>query len=186
MAEIQSESRVYELGSDQQTYFEVHTMTYTNGESMVKRTAAGTAAQLAEVYAYSIKSAANDITEDARRAARLGRRLDLLIADGQAIAAIAGASPFEIIRDEYSGMLLSAGWTIDQGAGPLPLSFTINAQGAIRYSIDGGQARTAVLFGTALRLLSYPSAGSSADFFLAPGGRRMFSLPDAKTVITRP
>lgn len=186
MAEITSETRAYELGADQVNYFEVHTVVYSNGESDVKKRLIGASAALTAFVSQSIETEAADITADARNAARLGKRLDVLVQDAQTVGGITGTSPLEAIRDKYSDTILQAGWMINDGSGPAALSFTINAQGLIRYSVAGSQARTAILFGAALRLLNYPTSGINTDFFTAPGNRRLFSLPDAKIIIQRP
>jgi hypothetical protein len=101
-------------------------------------------------------------------------------------ATLTGVSPLKAIQDKYQAFLTANGWTIDPGTGYVPIVFTVNAQGVLRYSVNGAANKTAEIFGNIIRLNQYPAAGTDTDFYRSEDGGVYFSLPNRAVKIKRP
>lgn len=186
MAEIISETRDFVLGTDLATYFEVYTVTYDNEEQDIRKTLIGPASVLVEAYADKFEQQAQSMAVNAQTVAITNKRLNEIQSDNTEIAGLAGTAPLSVILSKYQAELLTPGWTINDGTGPLPIVFTINAQGNLRYNVNGTGAKGATTLGSMLRLNNYPAAPTDTDFYISPNGNKFFDLPNAKCVIRKP
>lgn len=186
MAEISSITREFVLKTDGITYLEVVTVTYDDESQDITKRPIGTAAQLAADQADKIIGRTREIVTQAQRISFAKRDFAEILATDSSITTLTGASPLKVIQDRHQAELLKTGWTIDEGAGFVPLAFTVNAQGVLRYSVNGGANKTERVFGDAIRLNNYPSAPVDTDFYLSENGGRYFSLPNRNVVIKTP
>lgn len=186
MAEIISETREFVLGTDGVTYFEVYTVTYDNEEQTVDKTLVGPADQLANHYADKFQQIASTLAGNVQPAAQAKKTINEINGDATDIQTITGIDPLGIVQARYEAELLTPGWTIDDGTGGLPIVFTINAQGNLRYNVNGTGTKGATIYGSVLRLNNYPVAPTNVDFFITENKRRFFSLPDRNVIIKKP
>jgi len=187
MAEISTKTTTYTLGANNVTYFEVTVTTFDNGRKETIENPVGAASVLTDLVCARIKNGAAALATDARQIARTRDVLNELKSDSDEIAAITGGqSPMDKIQSEYQAELLAAGWTIDEGAGFVPIVFTVNAQGQLRYNVNNTGAKNARMYGAVLRLNNYPAAPNDTDFFLTENGKRYFSLPNKGVIIKKP
>lgn len=186
MAEIDSITRTFTLGTDGVTYFEVTTITYDNEEQEVIKTLIGPAAQLGNHYADDFINKARQMADNAKGAALNEKRLTELDTDETEIFNITGVSPKDTIQARYETELLTPGWTIDDGGGPLSLVFTINAQNNLRYAVNGGATASAEYLHGVIRLNNYPTTGILSTFYATANYNRYGSLPGGKVIIKRP
>lgn len=185
--EISNQARTYALGADGVTYFETLTTDYSDGSQDVRKRPVGKAAVLLQMSCDTIKNVASAMANDAGGISLTKVRLNNLRNGGAAIKAIIGTDPMDKIQADYQAELLAPGWTIDEGGGTfVPLVFTVNGQGVLRYSINGGTTKTARIYGAVLQLLNYPASPTDTDFFLNESGKRYFSLPNKAVVIKKP
>ena len=186
MAEIVSTTRNFVLDNDGVTYFEVTRITYDDDSYTEAAIPIGPAAALTADQADKIESNARTLASDSLRVSR-ARQIISDINDTDAnILAITAASPLKVIQDRYQSDLLQSGWTIDEGAGFIPIVFTVNAQGKLRYNVNGTGAKSAKMYGAVIRLVNYPASPTDTDFFLSENGNRYFSLPNRNVKIKKP
>ena len=187
MAEISSKTTTYTIGADNVTYFEVTVTTFDSGRKETVENPVGTENILTELVCGRIKNTASSLATDARGISRAKYILNELSGDSAEIATITGGqSPLEKIQAEYQAELLAAGWTIDEGAGFVPVVFSVSAQGQLRYNVNGTGNKNARMYGAVLRLNNYPAAPTDTDFFLTENGKRYFSLPNKNVIIKKP
>lgn len=186
MAEITSIAREFVLKTDGVTYLEVVTVTYDDESQDITKRPVGTSAQLAADQADKIINRTREITAQAQRISLAKRDFSEIIATDASITTLTGVSPLKVIQDRHQAELLASGWTIDEGAGFVPVVFTVNAQGVLRYNVNGTGNKTARVFGDVIRLNNYPAAPTDTDFFLSETGGRYFSLPNRNVMIKKP
>lgn len=184
--EVISIIKTYVLGTDGVTFFEVVTTTYDDESQDVTKRRIGGAAELAGDQADKIEATMRGQLNAAYQIALTKRLIQEATAVDADINTLSGASPFKKIQDRYGAIMVKSGWTIDDGAGFVPMVFTINAQGVLRYAVNGGATKTAKIFGSILRPNNYPSAPTETDFYLTENGNRYFSLPNKAVQIKLP
>lgn len=184
--EILTMTRDYTLGADNVTYFEVITTTYADGSEDVIKRPVGSATELTGDVADKILGRAATLAADCQRAGRARSILNEFQSEDTEITAITSVSPLKVIQDRYQSALLQPGWQIDEGAGLVDFTFTVNAQGNLRYSVNGGATRAARYYGNTLQLRDYPANNVHTEFFLSDNGNRYFSLPNRSVIIKKP
>lgn len=186
MADISNITRDFVLGTDGVTYFEILTVDYDNEEQKITKTAIGAAAILEKRYADNFEQIAATMANNADTISRARKTLNEINNDATQIQTITGADPLATIQARYESELLTPGWAIDEGAGFVPLTFTVNGQGNLRYSINGGSTKGATIYGGVLVLKNYPSSPTDTEFFITGNGNRFYSLPNRNVIIKKP
>lgn len=186
MSEVLSTVKTYVLGTDNTTYFEVITITYDDESQDVTKRRVGPATELANDQADKIERDMLTLAQSSYYVARAKSIINDAGTTDATINTLTGVSPFKKIQDRYQVALLTAGWTIDEGAGFVPLVFTVNAQGALRFSINGAATKPAKIYGAVIRLNNYPASPIDTDFHLAENGNKYHSLPNKAVVIKKP
>ena len=186
MAEISNIDRQFVLGSDGVTYFEVTTTNYTNEEQTVSKRLIGPASVLLQAVSGYIQNRAATLARDADNVSRAKQAAIDWIADDADIKAIVGFSPMKQIQDGYEEKLTVPGWIINDGTGDLSIVFSVNAQGQLKYNVNGTGNKNATVFGAVIRLNNYPAAPTDTEFFLSLNGKRFFSLPNRSVIIKTP
>ncbi len=186
MAEITNRTRSIALGADNVTYFETITTDYDDGGQLVEKKPIGKLAVLLDTVCEQTESRALQLATDARGIARAREVVANMNTDDSTITALTGQSPLAKIQARYQAELLANGWTIDDGTNTLPIVFTVNAQGNLRYNVNGTGAKAAKIYGAVIRLNNYPAAPTDTDFFLSENGKNYFSLPNKLVKIKKP
>ena len=184
--DIISTTRNFILGADLVTYFEVTRVTYEDNSYTETAQMVGPAAALTSDQADKIEGTMRTLASDSYRVSRTKSILTEANDVDADIFAITAVSPLKVIQDRYQTELLKPGWTIDDGTGFVPIVFTVNAQGALRYNVNGTGAKGAKMYGAVIRLNNYPAAPTDTDFFLSENGSRYFSLPNRNVIIKKP
>lgn len=186
MADITSTVKTFVLGTDGVTYFEVITVTYDDeGQDVIKRPV-GPAIQLTADQADKILQNFTSLANDAARVSRAKKIVLEANTTDDNIFAVTALRPLDVIQARFQAELLAAGWTIDNGAGALPIVFTVNAQGVLRYNVNATGAKNAKIYGDVIRLINYPSSPTDTEFFLNDKGNRYYSLPNRAVTIHKP
>jgi len=187
-AQAQTITKTFVLSPNGVDYLEVtretHDVTGSYSESAV---IVGPLAAIAADQADKIEQRISNLANAAYVVSFAPKRIN----DEKAVAATiltqTGISPLTVIKDRYKAAFLTAGWSIDPGTGFVPIVFTENAQGAIRYSVDGAATKGADIYGQGLiRLNNYPANGTDTDFFRSEDGGQYFSLPNRAVKIKKP
>lgn len=186
-AQAQTTTKSFVLSSDGINYLEVTRTTSEDGLSYTETAAlVGSATALAADQADKIEQRMAALAAQAYAVSFSSRRIKEEAHADSAITALTTLSPLKVIQDRYQQKLLTAGWQIDQGAGFLPLVFTVSGQGVLRYSINGAATKVANMYGGILKLRSFPSGTTDTEFFLAEDGKRYFALPNRAVIIKKP
>jgi hypothetical protein len=146
----------------------------------------GPLAQISSDQADKIEGRMNRIANSAYVVSYTNREINEQKSIAASIATLTGVSPLKVIQDRYQAFLTANGWTIDPGTGYVPIVFTVNAQGVLRYSVNGAATKAAEIFGNIIRLNQYPAAGTDTDFYRSEDGGVYFSLPNRAVKIKRP
>lgn len=146
----------------------------------------GPLAAIAADQADKIEGRMNTVANAAYIVSYTNRAINEEKAVATSITTLTGVSPIKLIQDKYQAFLTANGWTIDPGTGYVPIVFTVNAQGVLRYSVNGAANRTAEVYGNVIRLNQYPATGTDTDFFRSEDGGVYFSLPNRAVKIKRP
>lgn len=184
--EILSTTRDFVLGADQITYFEVTRVTYEDNSYNETSALVGPAAALTNDQADKIEGIMRTLASDSYRVSRTRSILSEANDVGADIFTITAVSPLKVIQDRYQAALLEPGWTIDDGTGFVPIVFTVNGQGVLRYNVNGTGPKNAKMYGAVIRLNNYPASPTDTDFFLSKNGSRYFSLPNRNVIIKKP
>ena len=185
MAEIINETRDFVLGTDGLTYFQVLTVDYDDETQTVDKTLIGPAAQLANHFADQFEQDSRTLANNSQVAGLNKKRLNEINGDDGQIDTITGVSPLAIVLSRYETDLTEPGWTIDDGTGELPIVFSVNGQGQLKYDINNTGNTNATIYGDVIRLNNYIGT-TNVDFFAKPNRQRFFSLPNGDVIIKKP
>lgn len=151
-------------------FFEVRRMVYADGGEIQTRTSIGDTAQLVQAAKDRLTSKAATMAVDVRFVSQFRSQFTTLLRESDAVQALTGISPQREVQDEHAAPFLEDGWTIRRDATTSPVAFTVNAQGALRYAVNGGSTSPALLLGSAMRLRNYPSNGNFTDVYVLATG----------------
>lgn len=151
-------------------FYEVKTLTYKDGSEQTFKTLIGDTATLIIAARDRLTSKAATFAVDAQFTSKFRRQFTDVLRDADAVKALTGQDPQKAIQDEFSEPFLSGDWTVKRDGITSTVTFTLNAQGNLRYAINAGATKQAVLIGRALRLKNYPSNGTDTDVYQLPGG----------------
>lgn len=162
--------------SDAGKFFEVRLVEYSTGESSLTRTLKGDTMTIFQAALNAYVSEGNRMANEARSTSQFDRIIKRLIQQNDEVFAITGRNILDTLTARYSAALLNAGWTaVDTGT--LNIGFGVNANGQLRYTLQGFPTRNATLIASTLRLNNYGNKGKAIDLFQGPGGN-WFSLDD--------
>lgn len=164
-------------------FFEVITFTYPDGSEQTSKTLIGDTAALVSSAKARMTSKAASMAVDIRYVSTFRKQLTALVRESNAVLALTGIDPQKQVQDEHVAPFLLDGWTIKRDATTDPVVFTVNAQGNLRFSVNGAATKAGQLFGATLRLKNYPSNGNDTDVYRRPNG--VYVNAD-RTVILRP
>jgi len=187
MAEIVSVTKSYVPGiQDSSIFFEQVVTLYDDESSNTTKTRVGPADQLAADQADKILATTREQARLSHPLQNTKRILSEANAVDTSIETLTALSPLKKIQERYQADLLKSGWTIDEGAGFVPLVFTVTAQGVLRYSVNGAATKQARMYGAIIRLNNYPATGTDTDFYQSESGNRYYALPNKAFTIKVP
>ncbi len=185
--QAQTTTKSFVLQPDGATYFEVVRITNDDGTYTEAASLVGPLTALATDQADKIETKMKGLAAAAFTVSFANRTIREVVSIDSLINSITTISALRLIQDRYQSELLTSGWTIDIGTGTFTnLVFTINGQGNLRYSVAGGATKSAIIYGSVIRLQGFPSTGVNTDFFLNENGSRYFSLPNRLAIIKKP
>jgi hypothetical protein len=186
MADIISITREIAPGQDGLTYFETTTTVFDNEEQTTRIKRIGTANVLENLYADNFEQRAQTIAANAIAASQSKRLLNEIETENTALAALTTTAPAVVLRDRYETEILAPGWEINEGSGFVPFAFSINAQGVLKYSVNGANTKNADFYGAVIQLKNYPAQGTDTQFFQIENGKKYISLPNRQFTIKKP
>lgn len=164
-------------------FFEVKTATYADASELTTKTLVGDTAALVEAAKARLTSKSATMAVDIRYVSTYRRQFTELLREANAVQALTGIDPQRTVQDEYSAPFLTSGWTVKRDGAVSGVEFSLNAQGALRFSVAGAATKSALLIGNALRLKNYPSNGVDTDLFILPNG---VWVDATRSVVLRP
>lgn len=164
-------------------FFEVRTATYQDGSEFTTKSLIGDTLALVEAAKARLTSNAATMAVDVRHVSQFRKRFTTLLREATAVQTLTGIDPQKAVQDEYSGPFLTTGWTVKRDGNTSDIVFTVNGQGALRFSVAGGATKSALLIGNALRLKNYPANGTDTDVFMLQNG---VWVDATRSVILRP
>lgn len=156
-------------------FYSVRLVEYSTGESSENKTLMGDTATLFQNNLNSTLQEAARMANVAFEAKDNEKTVRGLLEERDSVLAILGKDVADTIAARFAHPLLVAGWKVVQDTSTLNIAFSINAQGQLRYEIEGFPVRNAFLLGRTMRMLNYKNTGKALDVFNAPGGN-WFSL----------
>lgn len=184
--QAQTTTKNFVLSGDGINYLEITRVTNEDGFSYSETAAlVGPAAALAGDQADKVLRTMSELAAEAYTVSFTKRTISEATKADSVILAITAISPLKVIQDRNAALLLTPGWTIENGA-IQTLVFTINAQGNLRYSVNGAATKSASIYGDVIRLRNYPSAPTDTDFYISENGRQYFNLPNREKKIKKP
>jgi len=121
---------------------------------------------------------------DVRYVSTFRRQFSELLREADAVKALTSIDPQRLVQDENASPFLESGWTIRRDGASSDIAFTVNAQGALRFTVGGAGSKAALLIGSGLRLKNYPSNGTDTDLFALQNG--VWVNSDRSTVLRPP
>lgn len=165
-------------------WLKVSRVVYLNDEETLTKVLVGDTSRLVQNQIDRIILSAQSMANDARTVSTFRRRLNDLIRESNAIRTASGVSPIDTVQRRYVGKFLQAGWTIRESGTITPITFNVNAQGRLRYTVQGQSARNADLFGDVLTLNAYPSPGNQVELYM--NSERNYMSLDRSVVVREP
>ena len=154
-------------------FFGVRRIVYLNDEEDYKKTLIGDTARLAQNQVERITTRAASMAVDASQVSTFKRKLADLLRESDAVLAASGVSPIDTVQKLHVLKFLSPGWTIRENGTISDVSFIVNANGRLRYTVTGQAARNADLFGDVMILNAYPAQGSQVGLYRNSEGNYM-------------
>lgn len=157
-------------------FFDVRRVEYTSGESSLTKTLIGDTTTIYNNYRLEFLRRGEQMANDARAARRFDKDITDIINKNDLAASVTGRNILDTLVKQFSGPLLASGWQITDGTNTTDISFQVNANGKLRYTI-AAQTKTAVLINNTMRLLNYLNTGQPIDVFKSAGGN-WFTIDD--------
>jgi len=150
-------------------FFEVSRIEYSNGAYSEKRDFLGDTLTIFSRYVAKIESEANEIAAAAATAYRMRQKTTEWAKLDTLTAARLLRSPITGIMDVYEKEFLTGNWQIEFSGTTTAATFPrLSSNKRIRLQANG-TARTMLLYGKVMRLVSYPFTGLNTLFQLREG-----------------
>lgn len=177
---VQDTSWIEKTGSQ---FFEVKRSVYADASEMTSKTLIGDTSALVQATKDRLTSKAATMAIDVRHVSQFRRQIGDLLRESDAVATLTGIDPQREVQNDYSAPFLSGTWSIRRDGTTSDVTFALNGQGALRYTIGAAGSKAALLLGNGLRLKNYPSNGTDTDLFRLPTG---VWVDATRSVILRP
>jgi len=168
-------------------FYLVNRIEYDDDSYYEKMTMIGDTAQFYLSALQKFESTANSFANFVNGSYFYGKETTAAIRENASIEAITGKSPIDTLGVRTFDFLSDDKfkWTLNTGSGALNITFSITANKALRYTIEGTAARLMYGFGkSVIRLTSYPTTGSFLDLYWDEG-RKLYVSQDGKIILRR-
>jgi len=156
------------------TYYNVRKTVYSDGSGSEVTTFIGDTTALLTKYQSAFVQKSDQMAADIAQVTKYPGHIKQMLNDDNEVTLITGESPQRAVQNVYQEPFLQDAWTFTGHT----ILFTLNAQGALRYAVDGGATKAAYLFGSTIRLNNYPTTGESIDLYLISTG--LYTTADKK------
>lgn len=148
-------------------FFDNHITIYNTGEQEggYKRLI-GDTTTLVTAFSGKIEGRGENFATDARAVSGFPAAVKELIRQDAAITALTGQSPIKAIQAKYQHIFTDSAYQIRKDGGAFaPVTFTVNAQGNLRYKIDTLPNRNAILLGEVIRLNNFYNTTQDVELY---------------------
>ena len=164
-------------------FYLVYKVDYSDGGYNERQTYIGTVDQFYLQAEQKFESTAMNYANIVTGYNNISKEITGAIRENAGILALTGKSPIDTIGLRAMEFLNTNQWDIWVNGQFIPITFFINANGVLRYQLEGATARNMFGFGKwGIRLISFPDPGSSLDLFFNEG-RKRYESQDGKTWI---
>lgn len=163
-------------------YFTVRDVVYSNGEESHVKTIIGDSAALFLSSYDRFVTLARQMATDARAVMPFPRQIGELNKQNNYLLSVSGRDIMDSITAKLSGPLLEDGWTVKSSGVEQDITFNINNNGQLRYTV-AGTTKNALFFGDVIRLNAY-LGGNDLDFFKVESGN--YKTIDNASTLRRP
>lgn len=174
-AAIVTKDTVYQSNSNGK-FYETRLVEWSNGESSKTVKLIGDTLTVFNGYLNETYREANRMANVAFEARDFNKIIQGLLQRRDTVLAKLNKDIADTLAAKYAGQLLQSGWKVHEELSILDVTFSINAQGQLRYQIQGFVTRNAFLLGRTMRLQNFKD-GDKLDFYQAPGGN-WFTVDD--------
>lgn len=164
-------------------FYEVREVTYSSGESSYTKTLIGDSSAVFNAAFVKFQDESNRMAHVAQQVFGYAKALNAMKKESDYVLSITGKNPLDTITARQSDAALAAGWTI-RDTSALDIEFSVNANGQLRYQIQGQTTRNADHFGSAIILNNYLSSGKDRFFFKTESGN--FRTLDGAILLRKP
>lgn len=165
-------------------FYTVREVVYNTGESSLTKSLIGDTATIFQTYYNRFITESNGLAAVAREVVRHRKAITRMNQENNLALSVTGRDALDTITAKLAGPLLAAGWRAKDTAGVKDLTFSVNANGQLRYTVQGFATRNATLFGKVMRLNNYRSSGFDVDVYESASGN-WFSV-DGDNELLRP
>ena len=145
-------------------FFEVKVVQYSNGEGQTTTTVLGDTATVIQRYQSSIRSQAQGMANDIKSVYRFNRRVTELIRQGNEVQTRFGTNPVRLIQNQVASDLTDNSWVVLTDT-TRNVTFTVNAQGQLRYQVQGFTTRNATTLGDVIVLRNFQNTGTDVTLY---------------------
>lgn len=164
-------------------FFQIRNVLYSTGETEDTKTLIGdTSAYFNRQYVFFQDEAAR-MARTAQAVFGFGKRLTDLKKENTKILLATGKDILDTITVRNAALFTDARWIV-RDTSPVNITFSINANGQLRYEITGQATRNADLFGEALILNNYLNTGK--DLFLFMSESQNYRNREGTIILRRP
>lgn len=121
-------------------FYGVRLSVYADGAESRTKTLIGDTAALVTAMKDRLTSKSATMAVDVRYVSTYRKAFTGLIRESNDVLAMTGIDPQKQVQDEYAAPFLITGWTIKREGTTDPVEFTVNAQGNLRYSVNGDES----------------------------------------------
>jgi hypothetical protein len=146
------------------TWFSYSQTLYQDGSLTLNKTFIGTDSALAATKTTTARQRSATWASDARAVARIRKEITETIRHRDATRQQIGIDFLRAIQDEVAPSLTGASWELRTDT-VRTIVFNVTAQGVLRYTVSGFQARQAHVLGDALRLERFLGSKDPTDLF---------------------
>jgi len=168
-------------------FYLVNRIEYDDDSYYEKMTMIGDTAQFYLSALQKFESTANSFANFVNGSYFYSKEISGAIRENAGIEQITGKNPIDTLGVPTFDFLSDDKfkWTLNTGSGALNITFSITANKALRYTIEGTAARLMYGFGkSVIRLTNFPTSGNSLDLYWDEG-RKIYYSQDGKAILRR-
>ena len=145
-------------------WFSYRQTTYENGSLALQKEFVGTDSVLASTKTTAIRQQSATMANDAKVVQKFRRNVTEIIRNAAATRTQIGIDPLRILQDELAPSLTGNKWEIRSDS-TRTITFGVNTQGVLRYTVIGFPTRTVNVLGDIIRLNLYLGSKDPIDLY---------------------